>query len=151
MTDHRPTIIIDSREQTPWTFADNWPTMPGTLVTGDYSLENFTDLICIERKSLPDLIGCIGKGRERFKKELKRMQAYKCRAVVIEATYKKLCAGKWRGKILPSHVIGAIASWGVRFNVEFIFADNPELAAQWAIQRMVKYHDICREYAKRFK
>jgi ERCC4-type nuclease len=150
VSDARPTIIIDSREQTPWMFPDNWPTEKAGLVTGDYSLKNFTDLICIERKSLSDLVGCVGKGRDRFKRELKRMQAYKCRAVVVEATYKRIIGGNWRGKVKPEQVLGSIASWGVRYNVEFIFAGDAELAALWAVKRMQKYHDLCREYAKRF-
>jgi ERCC4-type nuclease len=69
------------------------------------------DLIAIERKSLPDLIGCIGVERERFERELKRMLAYPVRAVVVEATWADLHAGQWRSKVTPAAAMGSVLGW----------------------------------------
>jgi ERCC4-type nuclease len=149
MSDARPTIIIDSREQRPLDFGD-WPTERAGLDTGDYSLRGFTDLIAIERKSLPDLVMCCGRERDRFMRELNRLRAYRYRAVVVEATYKKIQGGKWRSQLKPAHVIGSIASWGAKFNIEFVFAGDPEGAAVWTVNRLRKIHEHLREYAKRF-
>ena len=53
-------IIIDSREQAPFTFGDyDCEAVSGSLPTGDYSLAHLEHQIAIERKSLSDLVGCL--------------------------------------------------------------------------------------------
>ncbi len=65
-------IIIDSREQTPWSFdPQDAHCTRGTLRTGDYALAG-DDGYAIERKSLNDFLGTISSGWERFEKELRR-------------------------------------------------------------------------------
>jgi ERCC4-type nuclease len=60
-----PTIVIDSREQTPLPFS-KLKTQAGTLLTGDYSVAGLENLFAVERKSISDLVGCcIGQNRER--------------------------------------------------------------------------------------
>ena len=61
--------IIDSREQLPLDLAP-LQTVPGTLTTGDYSVKGLESIVAIERKSLSDLLSCIGTSRERFDKEI---------------------------------------------------------------------------------
>lgn len=56
MSDHKITIIQDTREQCGYDFA-KYPEVvceTGTLDTGDYSLPGFTDKIAIERKTIDD-------------------------------------------------------------------------------------------------
>ena len=60
------TIIIDSREQTPWDFTNGPECERGTLSTGDYSIKGLEDFIAIERKELEDFIGCCGRQRDRL-------------------------------------------------------------------------------------
>ena len=55
-----PTIIIDRREQNPWTF-HVLPSEPGSLDSGDYSVRGLEHMVSIERKSLDDMLGCIGR------------------------------------------------------------------------------------------
>jgi DNA excision repair protein ERCC-4 len=107
------TIVIDSREQTPLRFT--LPTTRATLTTGDYSLVGLEHLVTVERKSLPDLLACIGHGRDRFKRELARMRAFPFRVLVVEASFADIEAGTWRSQLKPSHVSGAIASWTGRY------------------------------------
>ncbi|MEO2017644.1 MAG: hypothetical protein ABGZ53_25090, partial [Fuerstiella sp.] len=51
-------VTVDNREQQPWDLAPLRMEV-GTLQSGDYALgaDGLTDLIRIERKSLPDLVG----------------------------------------------------------------------------------------------
>ena len=77
------------REQTPWIFPE-YETEPGTLLAGDYSLAGLTELVAIERKSLPDLCGCVTTDRECFKRALERLRGYSCKAVIIEATLEQV-------------------------------------------------------------
>ena len=71
--------LVDSREQTP---LDLQPLQveKTTLTTGDYSLKGLQDQVAIERKSRDDLLMCVGRERERFEREAKRLLAYPCRA-----------------------------------------------------------------------
>ncbi len=59
-----PPIIIDTREQAPFTF-EGYETKIATLKTGDYSLEGFEDKVAVERKSKADAYGCVGGSRMR--------------------------------------------------------------------------------------
>ena len=84
LADPGPGILIDTREQLPFTFSADVQTTVGTLSTGDYSIPGFEDQVTIERKSKPDLFGSCGSGRERFKQEWERMAEFRFAVVVIE-------------------------------------------------------------------
>jgi len=145
-------IVIDTREQTPLPFnPEDAETMPGTLAHGDYSLHGFTDLLTIERKSLPDLVACVGRERERFERELLALRGYHCKAVVIEASLKQIDKGGWRGQVLPQQVRGSIAAWRVRHKLDFIYASTPELAASEVVYILRKYRDTIEDFLKRLK
>ncbi|MCH8854295.1 MAG: ERCC4 domain-containing protein [Planctomycetes bacterium] len=126
-----PTIVIDSREQRAWQFA-NLPSEPGTLDTGDYSVKGLEHLVCIERKSLDDLLSCVGRERDRFKRELQRLQAYRFRILVIEASYADLERGEWRSQLKPSHVLGSLAAWQAQYSLPIWLAGDHQAAGRFA-------------------
>lgn len=115
-------IIIDTREQTPFSFGPEVETTPGTLQTGDYSLAGLEGLCAIERKSLADLVMCCGPERERFKRELQRLRAYRCRAVIVEGDLADVVGHRYRGEMNPHAVLGSVASWQSRYETPFNFA-----------------------------
>lgn len=96
------TIVIDTREQHPYSFTNFYTnsaegrrpllirTSRETLRTGDYSILGMEDLIAVERKSLSDLYGTLGTGRERFERELARFAKLRWGAVVIEAGWDRI-------------------------------------------------------------
>lgn len=135
-----PAIIIDTREQTPFIFGPEVATAPGTLASGDYSLSGLTDLIAIERKSLPDLCACIGRERDRFKRELHRLQAYRCRAVIVETDMSTVMAGTYRSKVAPAAVLGSCSKWMVRYGVPFVFAGDHGAAVCHSILKNFHSH-----------
>jgi len=53
------TAICDTREQRPLNLAP-LQVVTGTLATGDYSVQGLENIVAIERKSLSDLLGCVG-------------------------------------------------------------------------------------------
>ena len=122
--------LIDTREKDPWRL-EPLRTERASLVTGDYTINGLKDLIAIERKSLPDLIGCVGTNRKRFEKEIKRLLAYPCRAVIVEASWDDLEAGEWRAQVRPSSVIGSALSWISR-GVPIVLAGDRERADKLA-------------------
>ncbi len=111
-----PTIIVDSREQNPLRF-DSLPVRVGTLDTGDYSIAGLEHFIAVERKSLDDLLACIGRERDRFKRELQRLRAYRFRLLVVETDAAVLEAGDWRSRLTPSHVLGSCAAWTAQYSL----------------------------------
>lgn len=126
-----PTIIIDTGEQRPWKFS-NLPSERGTLDTGDYSVRGLEHLIAVERKGLPDLLGCVGGQRDRFRRELQRLKGFRFRCLVVEASYAALEAGGWRSKIQPAAVLGSLASWQSEYSLPVMLAGDHESAARFA-------------------
>lgn len=122
------TVVIDSREQRPFTFgqalADTHrnrvqivQTTVAALPSGDYSIAGFEDRIAVERKSLADLYSTLGQGRVRFIKELERLAAYEYSAVVVEAEWSQvLLAPPERSQLLPKTIIFSVIAWQQRFS-----------------------------------
>ncbi len=123
------TFLIDSREQRPLEFTYGSPpealkyvrTETCTLDTGDYSVKGLEKrIISIERKSLEDLIQCVGSERERFEREIHRLLAFPCRLIVVEASWDDLMLGQWRGKVSPKSAMGSVQGW-IDLGIPFFF------------------------------
>src|SRR5689334_21362187 len=87
-----PAFVIDSREQQPYSLAD---AITAALPTGDYSLAGRSD-VAFERKSVGDLLGCIGGERDRFERELTRLSEIRYRGLIIEGTLKETMSPAFR-------------------------------------------------------
>lgn len=124
------TILIDTREQAPFVFAE-MPTRPKTLDTGDYSIAGLEHLIAVERKSIDDLLACCGRERDRFKRELQRLQAYRFRLLVVETDAAALEAGRWRSKLHSSHVLGSLAAWSAQFTLPVWLGGSHEACGRY--------------------
>lgn len=110
ITPEMVTAIVDSREQRPLKLSP-LNVERGTLQTGDYCLKAIPNAIRIERKSLPDLIGCVGRDRGRFEREIERLLAFPVRVLLIESTWAAIELGQWRGRVKPNQVIGSLLGW----------------------------------------
>ncbi len=121
--------IVDTREQTP---LDLHPlrVQVGTLATGDYSVLGLENVIAIERKSLPDLLSCVGSERERFDKEVMRLLAYPTRAIIVESTWGQIEAGGWKSKVTSSAAVGSLLGW-IAAGVPIIMAGDHERAGRY--------------------
>jgi DNA excision repair protein ERCC-4 len=102
--------IVDTREQLPLDLSP-LKTQPATLDTGDYSLAGCEHVVRIERKSLDDLLGCVGRERERFDREVMRLLAYPVRLLLVESTWAEIELGQWRSKVTPEQAIGSLLGW----------------------------------------
>jgi DNA excision repair protein ERCC-4 len=120
--------IVDTREQVPF---DLTPLKmeAGSLPTGDYSLKGLEHCVAFERKSLPDLVSCVGVHRERFERELHRLKAYESRGVIVEASWADLCQGRWKSKVTAASAVGSVLSW-IEGGVPFLFAGSAEEASR---------------------
>lgn len=102
--------ICDSREQLPLNLSPLQVEV-GTLQSGDYSARGCEEICRVERKSLPDLLGCVGRDRERFDREIERLRAFPVAVLVVESTWAQIELGGWRSKVKPNAVIGSLLGW----------------------------------------
>lgn len=127
----KPTIVVDTREQTPWVFDDTKvDTVRGTLKTGDYSLLGMESTVCIERKSLDDLVNTLIHDRERFERELQRMQAFAFRCVIVEGSLSDVRDHKYHSQAHPSSVFGLACCLDVDYGVPFRWCSSRAIAAR---------------------
>lgn len=122
--------IIDTREQMPLNLAPLKMIRCG-LATGDYSVLGLEMVVALERKSLPDLVACVGKERERFEREVQRLLAYPVRALIVEGTWTDIEAGNWRSKVSPNAVLGSLLGWIAR-GLPIVMAGDHERAGRYA-------------------
>ena len=138
-------VVVDTREQRPFTFACIVPppkVVVATLQTGDYSLLGHEDQICVERKHLVDLFGTFGRGRDRFVRELERMAQMKFAAVVIEASFDTIIfRPPARSRLKPKTVIRSMAAWAIRHNVHFYWMPNRAAAEKWTYILLERFWD----------
>lgn len=168
------TILVNDREQRPYTFqglhADdavgNRPlavtTKRAKLIAGDYSIENYDKMVCVEVKSLADIAATMTVGRKRFKDELLRLREYDAAWIVVESELSQLWTGAgllsltratsiFRGAMLWQLRYPSIRWWAVpgRARAEQV---TYHLLATWYRERVegpAKYARIREEKAKR--
>lgn len=124
------TVWTDTREQKPLDLAPlNWERRK--LDTGDYSIRGLEHIVSVERKSLNDLLGCIGKHRDRFEREIDRLLAYESRMIVVETSWRDLEAGAYqRSRIHPNAAVGAVMGWIAR-GIPICLVGNHQLAGKF--------------------
>lgn len=119
------TVVIDTREQTPYAFAQPFrvgkksfavPSVVATLGSGDYSLSGYQSRVAVERKSLADLYSTLGSGRARFERELERLEFYDFAAVVVEAEWSTILGSPPKhSRLNPKTVICSVLAWQQRY------------------------------------
>ena len=135
-------VLVDSREQLPYSFAglradacDHYRPLVvelrgATLSEGDYSVEGLQGRVAVERKSAADLFGTIGQGRERFIRELERLNGLDVAAVVVEAEWSEIFTRPPEHSQLPPKVVlRSCLTWQQRFpHVHWVFCPGRAFA-----------------------
>lgn len=142
-------IIIDTREQQPWTFK-HYVTATKKLDTGDYSIEGYEDILCIERKhSISEFVNNMSE--KRFLDVLNRMSAYKYAFILMEFDFDAIInfpIGSdipkhiWKNlRINPAYIIKYITDILVKYNINILFcgsAYNAEKMAASIMRRVIE-------------
>jgi len=145
-------IQVDQREKAPYRFEgiekDDQeivvPTESVHIKTGDYTIRGLSDKIAIERKSLVDLYGSVGRNRDRFCAEHERLAQFERAAVVIEASWYTIM--HWppdMSKLSPRVVWRTHASWFTRFGVPWFTLEDRRLSELFTFQLLDRFwrHD----------
>lgn len=147
-------IIIDTREQQPYTFqglranADQGhallriPTCRIALPVGDYTVQGLAEQVVVERKSKEDLYGSIGQRRQNFEERLKVMAIMASAAVVVEAEWASvLLDPPTHSKLHPRALSRTILSWIIRYpRVHWLMLPDRQTAEAMTYRYLERFH-----------
>jgi|JI10StandDraft_1071094.scaffolds.fasta_scaffold99460_3 hypothetical protein len=139
-------ILYDTREHKgfEWSFGE-YEREERKLETGDYTLEGYENIICLERKKSPaELAMNIGVDFKRFSKELEKMKKIEYSYIICEfsladalnfplgsdipkSTLSKIKIG---GKFL----VKTLSSYKDKYGIDVIYCGNRENAIEKAIE-----------------
>lgn len=122
-------VIVDSREQRPYTFGPEVQVRVAALPAGDYSLAGLEHEIVVERKELGDLLGCLTRDRARFTRELRQLRSYRLAVLMVESDWQTILRGDYRSQVSPSAVLGSLMAFAARYGVVPVLAGDRETAA----------------------
>lgn len=109
------------------------------LDAGDYSIKGFESSVAIERKNVMDLFGSLGKERDRFKKEIERLERYERVWLVIEGSEEEVLSFQPYSQLHPNVVRASLASIEVRYHIGVYYARTKGDAERWILDRLLKF------------
>jgi hypothetical protein len=144
------TIIIDTREQQPWSF-EHHTTASRKLDTGDYSIEGLEDVVCIERKkSVSEVANNLTESR--FIDVVDRMSKFKYAFLLLEFDLAQVLSYPigsnlprrlWdKIKISPAFIVKHILELQLNHNIKVLFCGSSSDAEQMAEYILKKVHYI---------
>lgn len=150
----KPVVLVDTLEQNPFTFTNhrNWieAVERRRLETADYSIRGMEHLVALERKSLNDLLVTLMHHRARFLRQCERMEQFRWRAILVEASYTDLKTpyqqlDKQFSAAHPNGVCGTLDAIEARFNIPVIYTSQvrtlaEEKAASWLSKIFTYWH-----------
>ena len=126
----RVAVIQDARGQQPWDLS-TMRTETTTLATGDYSSACGRYLLeC--KNGVDELIRCMTSERERFERELERMQAFESAIVLVESAYEDLATGQYRSRMNRDSALATLVAWQQRYQIPFQFCGSRTEAERFA-------------------
>ena len=115
-----------------------------TLEVGDYSLRGFEGKVTLERKTISDLLGCLGNDRERFKRELEKMRGFEFKAILVEGEEDNLHQHHDFSLMHPEAIRQSVVSIEIRHGVHFYFGKREKLE-RICLDRLIKFFRVKRE------
>jgi ERCC4-type nuclease len=151
------TIIIDTREQQPWSF-DHYLTANRKLDTGDYSIEGLESIVAIERKkSASEFANNVTESR--FKDVIDRLSKIKHSFLLLEFDLEDILIypigsnvpkKMWdKIKISPAFLIKNILDLQMLYNIHICFCGNSDNAEKMAEYILKKVNYIERHSTKK--
>ena len=137
------TLVQDSREQLPLFKPKPWIVSKG-LKAGDYSIQGYEDIVSIERKSISDLLGTLGKGRDRFERELDKLKDYKWKGLLIEGLEDDVYQPNDFSGMHPNSIYHSLADIETKWGLSVYYSKNKKDARAWVLSRLTKLYKYLR-------
>lgn len=154
------TIVVDGQEKNPYRFHGMFsdasmkqrpivvPLSWAHLKTGDYSIQGWEKHVTVERKSLGDLYSTLGKHRDRFEREHRRMAGLGAgnSCVIIEASWDTILnRPPRRSRLLPKTVFRTFLSWSQKYAVPWYAMEDRRLAEITTFRWLEKWYYAMKE------
>jgi ERCC4-type nuclease len=150
------TIIVDTREQQPWSF-DHYSKANIKLDAGDYSIQGLQHLLGIERKkSVNEIANNITE--PRFKDAIARLAELKYSFLLLEFDIENILnypigsnlpKRLWdKIKISPAFLMKHVLDWQLVHNINVIFCGDSSAAERTAEMILKKIYYIEKENIK---
>ena len=140
----KPVILVDTREQNPFSFErfSNWfaGIEKQPLEIGDYSVAGLENRCVVERKHLNDLVRSFLVRRPEFVKRLRRMSAFPDRLLVITAAISQIKSRYEHSPANPNQITQSLMATLAGMRVPFLCVDTHELGEEIVESYLYQVH-----------
>jgi len=130
----RPVVIVDTREQNPFSFVRFRGWFGGVekkpLKLGDYSVAGLEETCTVERKDLSDLVHSLSVERRAFVDRLRQMGRYPQRLLVITAALCQVKSRYEHSRANPNQVTQSLIAALAGLQVPFLCVETHELGEE---------------------
>lgn len=140
----RPVIVVDTREQNPFSFArfGGWfsSVEKRALALGDYSVAGLEDSCVVERKDLGDLVRSFTVERPVFVERLRRMSAFPDRLLVVTAAASQVKSRYEHSPANPNQITQSLIAALAGLRVPFLCVETHELGEEIVASYLYQVH-----------
>jgi ERCC4-type nuclease len=130
----RPVVLVDTREQNPFSFTRFRGWFSGiekkSLSLGDYSVSGLERLCVVERKDLADLVHSLTTERTVFVERLRRMSQYPQRLLVITAALSQVKSPYAHSAASPNRILQSLIAALAGLALPFLCVETHELGEE---------------------
>jgi ERCC4-type nuclease len=140
----KPMVIVDTREQNPFSFArfEGWfsGVEKRALAIGDYSVAGLEDSCVVERKDLNDLVHSFTVERPAFVERLRRMSQFPDRLLVITAPLSQVKSRYEHSPANPNQITQSLIAALAGLRLPFVCVETHELGEEVAASYLYQVH-----------
>lgn len=130
----RPIVVVDTREQNPFSFARFRGWFAGVekrpLKLGDYSVAGLEESCTVERKEISDLVHSLTVDRSVFLDRLRQMSRYPQRLLVITAALSQVKSPYLHSAVSPNKITQSLIAILAGLQVPFLCVETHELGEE---------------------
>jgi ERCC4-type nuclease len=140
----RPVIVVDTREQNPFSLARFTGWFSGVekraLELGDYTVAGLEDSCVVERKDLGDLVRSFTAERPVFIERLRRMSAFPDRLLVVTAALSQVKSRYEHSPANPNQITQSLIAALAGLRVPFLCVETHELGEEIVASYLYQVH-----------
>jgi ERCC4-type nuclease len=140
----KPVIVVDTREQNPFSFERFRGWFSGIekrpLAIGDYSIAGLKQSCVVERKDLSDLVRSFHVERPVFIERLRRMSAFPDRLLVVTAALSQVKSRYEYSPANPNQITQSLIALLAGLRVPFLCVETHELGEEIVASYLYQVH-----------
>ncbi len=140
----KPTIVVDTREQNPFSFERFSGWFSGiekrSLAIGDYAIAGLEDVCVVERKDLNDLARSFHMERPNFIARLRRMSIFPDRLLIIVAALSQVKSRYEHSPANPNQITQSLIATLAGLRVPFLCVETHELGEEIVASYLYQAH-----------